>query len=548
MVSINKRGIQTVKRPGSTPLKTVAKDTVTYEGAPAATRDSKSELFLMAVSGFYGEETFYESGADRTERFKRLVRVVAEEDPQWMLGFVPWLRGKANIRTAAIVAAIEAARVMRRPGTKGQPDPLGSAVGHSRRVLQLLFESGRPDEPAETLAYWLTTYGRPIPSAITRGIGDGAVMLYNERAFIKSDGDGKSIRMGDVVDMTRPTPNSHVQNVLFKYMIDSRHRPTEIPAELSMLTARRRLLDLSDKEKQHFLNDEHFHAVIQQLREVGMTWEQVSSWGAFTATTWQRMIPIMDYMALLRNLRNFQEAGIDAEMTASVINKLSNEYEVSKSRQLPYRFYSAYVNATSAQWHQALETALQHSLANVPELLGKTLILVDTSASMGSMTFSAKSRITPMMAGALFGVALAAKNGRADLIGFADNTFVHRVSRGASVLRETDRFVAREGEVGHGTQTAFALRSSYKDHDRVIIVTDGQTFGIDRHGFVGDVGAQIPQTVPIYAFNLNGYKPAMMETTSTRHELGGLTDHTFSMIKLVEAGQQAKWPWEPTSA
>ena len=154
------------------------------------------------------------------------------------------------------------------------------------------------------------------------------------------------------------------------------------------------------------------------------------------------------------------------------------------------------------------------------------------------------------MAGALFGVALAAKGEQVDLVGYADGVFTHQVGKGAGVLRETERFTRRVGEVGHGTETALALRSSYRGHDRAVIVTDGQTFGESANLYNfhrGAVGDQIPQDVPIYAFNMMGYQPAMMETSSTRHELGGLTDRTFSMIPLIEAGRQAKWPWQTES-
>lgn len=546
MVSINKRGVRTATPKAGTPLKTVAKNTVTFEGAPASSRDATSDLFLMSVAGFYGEDTFYEKGSDRVERFKALVHQVAKENPQWMLKFVPWLRAEANIRTAAVVAAVEAAAIMRQPGTPGQPDPTGGEVGPSRQILRELFAVGRADEPAEALAYWLANYGQSIPGPIRRGIADGAAARYHERSFIKWDGENKAVTMADVVNLTHPAPTSPTQAILFKYMLDARHRPTEIPQELSFLVNRQKLLALSDEDKQRFLQGDNTAEITEMLKLAGMTWEQVSSWGKFTANTWERLIPTMGYMALLRNLRNFQEVGIRTEAVQYVVDKLSSEDEVRKSRQLPYRFLSAYIEATGAQWAQPLETALQHSLVNVPELPGRTLVLVDTSSSMTSVSWSAKSKVTPMMAGALFGVALAAKNGRADLFGYADATFRHQVGRGAGVLRETERFVRRMGEVGHGTQTALALSNTFKGHDRVVIVTDGQTFGSDRlgYGWVGDVGAQVPQDVPIYAFNLVGYKPAMLETSATRHELGGLTDHTFSMIRFVEAGQQAKWPWE----
>jgi TROVE domain len=510
-------------------IKTKAKDTVTFEGAPAFTRDAKSELFLLATTQFYGEDTFYEKGDVRADRLKMLVRTVAAEDPDWLLKFVPWLRDKANIRTAAIVAALEGAVVL------AKADHIGTEVGPARAlVAQTLL---RPDEPAEALAYWLTTYGKKMPNPVRRGIADAATKSFNEYAFIKWDGDRNAVRMADVIELTHPTPRSGLQSLLFKYILDSRRRPTELPPELVMLRSRKVLGAMSDAEKLGLVNltPEQFSQV---LRDAGMTWEQVSSWGKFTAKTWEGLIPTMGYMALLRNLRNFQEAGISELSVHLVQRRLSDDGDVSRSRQLPYRFLAASLEATSPNWALALEAATQLSLRNLPAMPGRTLVLVDTSASMSANAISTKSKITPVMAGALFGVALALKGEQCDLFGFADGTFRHQLRKGSSVLRETERFVARVGEVGHGTQIADAIRRTFAGHDRVVIVTDMQTFA------TGDVNSAVPPTVPIYAFNMAGYKPTPMETGSFRHELGGLTDRTFAMIPMVEAGQQSKWPWE----
>ena len=67
----------------------------TYEGAPAHARDAKSELFLLAVANFVGEDTFYERATDRDARFIDLVRRVAVADGEWLTGFVGWLRADA---------------------------------------------------------------------------------------------------------------------------------------------------------------------------------------------------------------------------------------------------------------------------------------------------------------------------------------------------------------------------------------------------------------------------------------------------------------------
>src|SRR6185312_10011873 len=108
----------------------------------------------------------------------------------------------------------------------------------------------------------------------------------------------------------------------------------------------------------------------------------------------------------------------------------------SRSRQFPYRFLAAYERVSSLRWGHPLDRALQASLANLPALPGRSLVLVDTSGSMSWIDFSARSTMSPVQAAAVFGVALAARGERVDLHGFADGVFRHEVTRGASVIRE----------------------------------------------------------------------------------------------------------------
>lgn len=95
---------------------------------------------------------------------------------------------------------------------------------------------------------------------------------------------------------------------------------------------------------------------------------------------------------------------------------------------------------------------------NIPELPGRTLILIDTSAPM-RQAMSRRSAMTMVQAAALFGLATAVRNGdRADVYGFADGRF--RVERSAyrwSTLRSVEAFTRRIGEAGHGTRIAEAV-------------------------------------------------------------------------------------------
>jgi hypothetical protein len=84
-----------------------------------------------------------------------------------------------------------------------------------------------------------------------------------------------------------------------------------------------------------------------------------------------------------------------------------------------------------------------------------------------------------------------------------------------------------------------------------MIVTDMQTFldGNGRAGQVGDVSASVPARTPVYRFNLVGYRQSAMPSGhGNRHELGGLTDATFSLIPNIEAGLASRRPWEEAAA
>lgn len=495
-----------------------------HEGAPGYARDAKSELFLLAVSNMVGEDTFYEPGKVRDTRYAQLIAHVAIEDPLWTADFLRWLRLDANMRSASLVGAAEVARAR-----------LAAGVPGGRQVVDSVLR--RADEPGEMLAYWTARYGRAIPKPVKRGVADAVARLYTERALLKYDTASRGFRFGDVIDLVHPAPDPAKpwQGALFEHALDRRHdRDKPIPDALRIVTANARLRSAAREDTSVLLDAE-------ALRTAGMTWEEALSLGGSTvdkAALWEAMIPSMGLMALARNVRNFDEARVCDSAIASVLARFADPEQIAASRMFPFRWLSAYEAAPSPRWGSALEKALNASLANMPTLGGRSLILVDTSASMTRGAFATKSTMTPAKAAAVFGVALAAKGECVDLWGFADGVFRHEIGRDASVLREVAAFTARIGEVGHGTRIAASLRATLARHDRVFLISDMQTM---------DTGVceAVPAHIPIYGFNLGGYRDAAYSTGSAhRHEFGGLTDATFSMIPLLEAGRNARWPWQ----
>ncbi|OKJ95677.1 TROVE domain-containing protein [Amycolatopsis sp. CB00013] len=510
---------------------------VTHEGGDGYARDTQSELFLLAVTNMVGENTFYETGDKRDTRFADLVRETALADPEWTARFLRWLRTEANMRTAAIVGAAEYVHAR----LAGDPSPVAPIA--NRAVVDSVLQ--RADEPGELLAYWTSLYGKRIPKPVKRGIADAAVRLFTEKSFLKWDSAARAFRFADVLGLAHPDPKDPVQDALFKHIVDVRFNPgREIPAELEVLGARADLMAWDkDKRRDLFSRPDTARST---LRRAGMTWESLAGWlqGPMDARAWEAVIPSMGYMALLRNLRNFDEAGVSDEVAEGVAARLADPEQVAKSRQFPMRFLSAYRAAPSLRWSYTLEKAIAESLANVPRLAGRTLILVDTSGSMNA-GFSKDGTLMRWDAAAIFGIALGARCETADVVSFSNGYYggtgskAFDVPRGESLLRGLDRWKNGGYFIGAGTDTVGAIQRHLRPghHDRVVILTD------EQHSS-GNVDQTVPQDTALYTWNLAGYERGHSTSgRGNRHTFGGLTDAAFTMIPLLEAGRNADWPF-----
>lgn len=517
----------------TSPVATTGATAVNHQGGTGHLREARGELFLLAVANTVAQDTFYEGGGERDDRFAGLVRRLAVEDPEWTARLLGWLRADGGMRTASLVGAAEF--VHARLAAGGAAAPAAGPYGNRGVVASVLL---RPDEPGEMLGYWTSRYGRAVPKPVKRGVGDAVRRLYHGRALLKYDTASKGFRFGDVLNVVHPAPDPAKpwQGELFRYALDRRHHPEDAvpPAADPVLTAHRELMAVPVAERRAVLTGP---GGAERLAAAGMTWEALAGWlqGPLDRAAWEAVIPSMGTMALVRNLRNFDEAGVGDEVAATVAARIADPAEVARSRQFPFRYLAAHRHTGSTRWADALERALSHSLANVPALDGRTLVLVDRSGSMFG-GISERTRLNRADSAAVFGTALALRAASADLVEFGTTSRRIPLAPGDSVLRTTERF----GDLG-GTNTADAVRRHYAGHDRVVIVTDEQT----APGGPYDATAAIPPHIPVYTWNLAGYRTAHAPSgTGDRHTFGGLDDAAFRAIPLLEAGRDAAWPWE----
>lgn len=510
------------------PITTTGLTATTHEGGAGSVRDGRSELFLAAVSSF-NEDQFYENAGQRLARMQPLIATLAVHDPTWLLNLVRWLRTTAHLR--AVPTAIAADAIHYRLA--------GGFHGGNREFVTAAVQ--RADEAPEFLAYWVSQHGRKIPSSVKRGLAD-VMNGLNEYGWLKWKGKGKrgNFSLGDVLNLTHAKPADGYREALFEAVIaDAYGRdPSVLALEvLPMVNARQVWGRLDVGQKREMLHDERF------VREAGITHEVAAgALGRLTATDWKALIPTMGFQALLMNLRRFDEAGIDAWTRTVVQTRLRDPEQVRKSKMYPIRFLTAYRNAP-LEYAGDLERAANLVLDNVPSLPGQSLILVDRSGSMDHL-LSAKGTLKRIDAANVFGAALALRAENADLVAFGTSSQVVPFRAGESLLRLADQ----PANMG-GTNTQTAVSHHYRNHNRVIVITDEQYtgnryWGYGREEQPGGVFASVPKSVPCFTWNVAGYQFGHDEDGAKRFTFGGLSDVGMDLIVPLERGISQRWPWE----
>lgn len=513
--------------------------TQTHQGGVGWQPPVLTELAFAAACTYAGEDTFYETGTKRQERLVQLVRDATERDPAGVAWFVRDLRERFQIRGASVLVAAEYANRVRELGYPKHA-PLVSEVVDSALL--------RADEPAEFVAYWQSRFGPDVPGGRTKaslpngiktGLAQAVQRLYTERAALKWDGKDRHIRMADVLELTHVVPQAPWQSALFKYLLDERHHgdgiarldePNVRSTLLPMLVASHELGQIEPERRRETLR--LFGP--EGLAARGYTWERLSGWlpGGMDAEAWEAIIPSMGVFALIRNLRNFDDAGISEAAIDQVIAKITSEEDVVASRVLPYRVWSAYEYAPSDNWKRALGKTLDLASAGAPQL-DNSLIVVDVSWSMHG-TVSNRSKIERVTLAALQAASLARRSNGSDVVLFAEQSAsLDTLAPGWrrwSTLQAVGGItqLMRTQAVGAGTycNTAIARNFDVNRHKHVVVFTDGQYHDSDH----------LIQHVPsVITFHIGGYS-AVSSWGRGRINVAGYSDQVFQVVaKLVNS-------------
>lgn len=484
--------------------------TVNHEGAKAYKMTPELELYTAVVTTGI-DNSFYESANVRLKRVKELIKVC---NPEFVAKLAVYTRSQMHLRSIPLVLVVELAKAAQGTATV------------SRAVSRVIM---RADEITELLAYYQIANGRNGNKKLNRlskQVQKGLALSFNnfdEYQFAKYNRAGE-VKLRDALFLVHPIAKDENQQVLFnKIAKNELATPYTWETELSALGQLR------------FTNADEKRATF--------------------AAKWSELVASkkLGYMALMRNLRNIIEAGVPVHTMQMVCEQLANERAVANSKQLPFRYLSAYreVLKMKSQYTSmvlnALEEAVVHSAQNLKGFGYNTSVVIacDVSGSM-QQPVSKNSTVQLYDVGLMLGMLMQSRCKNVVSGMFGDTWKIINMPQ-RNVLSNVMEYYKREGEVGYATNGHKVIDDLYnRKHiaDKVMLFTDVQMYS--TMGFGNSVekswGAYktIAPNAKLYVFDLAGHGKAPLDMKRNDvYLLAGWSDKIFDVLNAIENGSSA---------
>lgn len=491
--------------------------TVNHEGAKAYVLTPEFELYTAVVTSSLSGQ-YYEKADQKIERLRTLIGKV---NPVFVAQLAVYAREQMYLRSVPLVLAVELARVH-------AGDQLVSKMVN--RIVQ------RADEITELLAYYQAANRRDgvkklgkLSKQIQKGLGL-AFNKFDEYQFAKYNRETE-VKLRDALFLVHPKAKDEAQQTLFdKIVNDELETPYTWEVELSALG--KQLFDREADKQAAF----------------GKKWEELLDTRLPDGQGGK-----LGYMALLRNLRNILQANVSQAHIKRVAERLADEREVRNSKQLPFRFLSAFRELKDvASVHtslilNALENAVKVSAANIKGFDENTKVLLacDVSGSMQSVV-SPKSKVQNYDIGLVLAMLLQARS-KAAVSGFFGDTWKVVNMPSGNILANAHELRRREGEVGYSTNGHLVIKHLITKRlvmDKVMIFTDCQLWdSTGNQDSIAGMWREYKKIAPgakIYLFDLAGYGQVPLRTEENDVFLiAGWSDKVFDILAAIENGGDA---------
>jgi len=400
------------------------------DGGGPATRvriTEEQQLRRSVMSTLLWEDQFYEDGMSIADRIEQHAAAVP---PEVLAQIAVEARSVHNLRHVPLLLVCALAK-----HHKGQGTIVADTVYN---VVQ------RADELSELLSIYWRNGRTPISNGIKRGLAR-AFSKFDAHQLAKYNRDN-GVKLRDVMFMVHPKPSEKQAYLTHSYEVDR----------------------LNKGGYKRGVVTRHAGSALDKLAygtlESPDTWEVALSAGGDKRTEFTRLLNEnkLGYLALLRNLRNMQESGVDPRL----IHDALRAENTGRHRVLPFRFIAA--GRAAPQFTSALDGVLLEVKEKMPKLPGHTVVMVDVSGSM-NYPLSIKSDLTRMDAACALASLINCE--KLDVYSFSYEVAHVRNPHGI----EGATRIARS-QPNAGTELPDAVRyANTLGADRLIVITDEQS-------------------------------------------------------------------------
>jgi 60 kDa SS-A/Ro ribonucleoprotein len=541
---------------------------VNEAGGRAYKLEPKHALAQVAATGTFGN-AFYSTAETQLDEVLKLIDEV--DDNQYLAKLALYAREKAFMKdmpSALLVAlSVRDTELMHR---------VFDRVVDNGRVLRTVFQMIRSGQFKNKAGKGRVGLSSSVQRAFQRWLNTASV----GKLLSASIGNDPSLR--DILRMARPTPKDNARRAMFGWLTDKsieKWAPAteaDLPVEVQSLIAYRN----SESEEAQAL----IAGGLENVR-----WDLLSD-AAKGPMVWAALSRKMGPQALRMNLNTLLRHDVfNVEQLSSTVSeastnftsdkrlgqsfynmvdyvadRIADESEIRRSKQFPYQYFAAYLNADDnvpQKIKTALHKAAEIACGNVPELPGPVVIGLDTSGSMSSAVTGnrgrgATSKMRCIDVAALFAAAILRRNPDSVVIPFDTSAYDAKMDPNDSILSIAER-LAKYG--GGGTDCSLPLVAANQKHAKrkfagMVLVSDNESWvGTGRHGSTGVMTAwegfvanqrklagkeASPKLVNI---DLQPYQTVQACERADIMNIGGFSDAVFNVISAFLADNNQRF-------
>ncbi|MDP1560113.1 MAG: TROVE domain-containing protein [Pirellulaceae bacterium] len=522
---------------------------VNEAGGRAFQLEPKHALAQLASTGTFGN-AFYSTAETQFDEVLKLIDEV--DDNQYLAKQALYAREKAFMKDmpAALLVALSVrdTELMHR---------VFDRVVDNGRVLRTVFQMIRSGQFQNKAGKGRVGLSSSVQRAFQRWLNTASV----GKLLSASIGNDPSLR--DILRMARPTPKDNARRALFGWLTDKEVEKwapateADLPAEVQSLNAYR-----------NSESDEAQALIAGELDNV--RWDLLSD-AAKGPKVWAALARKMGPQALRMNLNTLLRHGVfnvisdnGDNLSADVADRIADESKIRRSKQFPYQYFAAYLNAEDdvpQKIKTALHKAAEIACGNVAELPGPVVIGLDTSGSMscavmGNRGRGATSKMRCIDVAALFAAAILRRNPDSVVIPFDTLAYDAKIDPNDSILSIAER-LATYG--GGGTNCSLPLVAANQNYANrkfagIVLVSDNESWvGTGRNGSTGVMTAwevfvanqrklagkdANPKLINI---DLQPYQTVQACERADIMNIGGFSDAVFNVISAFLADNNQRF-------